>query len=122
MAVLLFQQLYRWHSFVLEHHMHNIEGFYAMSLQCSGGSFSRNCTFTVRNYMTGAFLYYYHICQKGKDTCKEDLYEGTLKSVKEFGAEHVFILMAQHGIIVECHVQDCDSTAGNAMLKSFPNC
>ena len=87
------------------------------------GGFSRNCTFTVRNYMTGALLYYYHICQKGKDTlCKEDLYEGTSKSAEGFGADHVFSLMAQHGIIVECHIQDGDSTAGNAVLKSFPNC
>uniref|UniRef100_A0A1X7VKY1 Uncharacterized protein n=1 Tax=Amphimedon queenslandica TaxID=400682 RepID=A0A1X7VKY1_AMPQE len=62
MAVLLFQQLYRWHLFVLELLMHNIEGFFATPLECSGGSFSRNCTFTVRNYMTGALLYHYYIC------------------------------------------------------------
>ena len=54
--------------------------------------------------------------------CKEDLYEGTSKSAEGFGADHVFSLMAQHGIIVECHIQDGDSTAGNAVLKSFPNC
>uniref|UniRef100_A0A1X7VS14 Uncharacterized protein n=1 Tax=Amphimedon queenslandica TaxID=400682 RepID=A0A1X7VS14_AMPQE len=47
------------------------------------GSLNRNCMFTVRNYMTCALLYYYHICQKGKDTlCKEDLYEGSLKSAE----------------------------------------
>ena len=34
MAVPLFQQLYRWLSFVPEHLMHNIEGFYVTPLEC----------------------------------------------------------------------------------------
>uniref|UniRef100_A0A1X7V5W3 Uncharacterized protein n=1 Tax=Amphimedon queenslandica TaxID=400682 RepID=A0A1X7V5W3_AMPQE len=35
MVVPLFQQLYRWYSFVLELLMHNIEGFFATPLECS---------------------------------------------------------------------------------------
>ena len=87
------------------------------------GHYSRNGTFTVRNNMTGALLYYYHICQKGKDKlCDEDVYKGTSKSAEGFGADRVFSLMDEDGINVECHVQDGDSTAGNALLKYFPNC
>ena len=87
------------------------------------GHYSRNCTFTVRNNMTGALLYYYHICQKGKDKlCNENVYKGTSKSAEGFGADHVFSLMDEDGINVECHIQDGDSTAGNAVLKYFPNC
>ena len=29
---------------------------------------SKNATFTIRNYLNGALLYYLHLCQKGRDT------------------------------------------------------
>ena len=104
-------------------------GSWSRAVTCSDavwltrGSYSRNCTFTVRNNMTGALLYYYHICQKGKDKlCHENVYKGTSKSAEGFGADHVFSLMDEDRINVEYHIQDGDSTAGNAMLKYFSNC
>ena len=88
------------------------------------GGFSRNCTYTVRNCMTGALLYYHHICQKGKDNLPEDeeLYPGTSKSAEGYGADYLFNLIQTDGMNVECHIQDGDSTAGSAVSKYFPQC
>ena len=87
------------------------------------GSFSRNCTYTVRNYLTGALLYYYHICQKGSDDlCEDEIYEGTSKAAEGFGANEVFKLMVTDQMNVECHIQDGDSTSGNVVLTHFPLC
>uniref|UniRef100_A0A1X7UCX7 Uncharacterized protein n=1 Tax=Amphimedon queenslandica TaxID=400682 RepID=A0A1X7UCX7_AMPQE len=87
------------------------------------GSFSRNCTYTVRNYLTGALLYYCHICQKGSDNlCQDDIYEGTSKAAEGFGANEVFKLMVKDQMNVECHIQDGDSTSENVVLKHFPLC
>ena len=36
------------------------------------GHFSKNHTYTIRNYMTGALLYVVHVCMRGED----DLVEG----------------------------------------------
>ena len=39
------------------------------------GFHSKNATFSIRNYFTGALLYRRHLCQKGRDKLiKEDLY------------------------------------------------
>ena len=85
--------------------------------------FSANCTFTLRNYMTGALLYYTHICQKGNDDiCKGELYNGTSKSAEGFGAEVLFKQMKEDLMNVELHVQDGDSSAEKAVLAHFPNC
>uniref|UniRef100_A0A1X7SXU9 OTU domain-containing protein n=1 Tax=Amphimedon queenslandica TaxID=400682 RepID=A0A1X7SXU9_AMPQE len=87
------------------------------------GSFSRNCTYTVRNYLIGALLYYCHICQKGSDNlCQDDIYEGTSKAAEGFGANEVFKLMVKDQMNVECHIQDGDSTSENVVLKHFPLC
>ena len=47
------------------------------------GWHSKNATFTIRNYLNGALLYYHHLCQKGRDKIVEgDLYLGTSKSAE----------------------------------------
>ena len=41
------------------------------------GWHSKNATFTIRNYLNGALLYYHHLCQKGRDNViQEELYKG----------------------------------------------
>uniref|UniRef100_A0A1X7TFX9 Uncharacterized protein n=1 Tax=Amphimedon queenslandica TaxID=400682 RepID=A0A1X7TFX9_AMPQE len=77
------------------------------------GGFSCNCTYTVRNYVTGALLYYHHICQKGKDDLPEgeELYLGTSKSAEQYGTDYLFNLIQTDGMIVECYIQD-----GTALL------
>ena len=48
---------------------------------------SKNATFTVRNYFTGALLYYMHLCHKGRDdVIQDELYEGTSKSAEGYAA------------------------------------
>ena len=43
------------------------------------GHFSKNGTFSVRNYYDGALLYYQHLCQSGRDYIVEgELYKGKL--------------------------------------------
>lgn len=47
------------------------------------GHFSQNCTFVIKNYITGALLYYGHLCMRGADTiCDEELWQGTAKSAE----------------------------------------
>ena len=42
------------------------------------GWLSKNATFTIRNHLNGALLYYHHLCQRGRDkVIEEDLYKGT---------------------------------------------
>ena len=52
---------------------------------------SQDATYSLRNYMTGALLYYKHLSQRGKcDITGEELFEGTSKSAEGFGADWVF--------------------------------
>ena len=47
------------------------------------GFHSKNATFSIRHYFTGALLYRRHLCQKGKDRLiKEELYQGTSKGMQ----------------------------------------
>uniref|UniRef100_A0A1X7TBH7 MULE transposase domain-containing protein n=1 Tax=Amphimedon queenslandica TaxID=400682 RepID=A0A1X7TBH7_AMPQE len=68
-------------------------------------------------------LYYHHICQKGKDNLRDEiLYPGTSKLAEGYGANDVLSLVKADGINLECHIQDGDSTAKNAVSKHFPQC
>ena len=47
------------------------------------GHFSQNCNFVIKNYITGALLYYGHLSMRGADRiCDEDLWQGTAKSAE----------------------------------------
>ena len=55
------------------------------------GWHSKNATFTIRNYLNGALLYYHHLCQKGRDKIVEgDFYLGTSKSAEGYAARITF--------------------------------
>ena len=55
------------------------------------GHHSKNATFSIRNYLSGALLYYKHLCQKGRDhIIKEELYKGTSKSAEGYGPMELF--------------------------------
>jgi len=44
------------------------------------GHFSQTCTFIIKNYLTGALLYYEHLSMRGADNIStEELWQGTLK-------------------------------------------
>ena len=47
------------------------------------GHFSQNCTFVIKNYITGALLYHGHLCMRGAETiCDEELWQGTAKAAE----------------------------------------
>ena len=58
-------------------------------------------TFTIRNYLNGALLYYHHLCQKGRDKIVEgDLCLGTSKSAEGYAARITFQRAKEEGMDV----------------------
>ena len=84
------------------------------------GHHSQNATFTVRNYITGAVLYYEHMCQRGNDSVTEEqLFEGTSKAAEAYGADSAFKRASEEGMKIEAHWQDGDSTSADVLHKHF---
>lgn len=55
------------------------------------GFFSQNATFIIRNWLTGALLWYGHACMKGSDpVLTEELYQGTAKTAEGYLAGVLF--------------------------------
>ncbi len=68
-------------------------GSWKRAVTCADGTwmtrgwFSKNATFSIRNYFTGGLLYFKHVCQKGRDKIiSEELYKGTSKSAEGYAA------------------------------------
>ncbi len=86
------------------------------------GHHSKNFTFSIRNYLTGALLFRKHLCQKGSDRMiKEPLYQGTSKAAEGYAARCTFAEAKKQGMKVEINWQDADSSSSNAVMESFPN-
>ena len=84
------------------------------------GYHSKNATFSMRNYLTGALLYYKHLCQRGRDkVIKEELYQGTFKAAEDYGAHLTFKRAKEEGMNIEIHWQDADSSSSNAVTEHF---
>ena len=82
------------------------------------GWHSKNATFTIRNYLNGALLYYHHLCQKGRDKIVEgDLYLVTSKSAEGYAARITF---QREGMDVAIHWQDADSSSAKAVREIYP--
>ena len=63
------------------------------------GHHSKNFTFSIRNYYTGALLYRKHLCQKGRYTfINEDLYQGTSKGAEGYAARLTLKKAKREGI------------------------
>ena len=85
------------------------------------GFHSKNFTFSIRNYYTGALLYRKHLCQQGRDdTIKEELYQGTSKGAEGYAARLTFRRAKEEGMDIAIHWQDADSSSSNAMTEHFP--
>ena len=85
------------------------------------GWHSKNATFTIRNYLNGALLYYHHLCQKGRDKIVEGgLYPGTSKSAEGYAARITFQRAKEEGMDVAIHWQDADSSSSKAVREIFP--
>ena len=74
------------------------------------GHFSQNCTFVIKNYITGALLYYGHLSMRGADRiCDEDLWQGTAKSAEGHLSQQLWAQAKEEGLKVEINWQDADS-------------
>ena len=84
--------------------------------------FSKNATFSIRNYLNGALLYYEHICQKGSDNVVEgELYSGTSMSAEGYAAHITFQKAKKEGMEVANHWQDADSSSAKAVREVYPS-
>ena len=76
------------------------------------GFFSQNATFVIRNWLSGALLWYGHACMKGSDpVLADELYQGTAKSAEGFLASVLFERARDEGCHVEINWQDQDSSS-----------
>ena len=86
------------------------------------GHFSKNHTYTIRNYMTGALLYVVHVCMRGEDDLVEgELYKGTAKSAEGYAADEAFGMAKDDGMHVEVQWQDADSSSSASFRKHYPD-
>ena len=86
------------------------------------GWHSKNATFTIRNYLNGALLYYHDLCQRGRDKMiEEELYKGTSKSAEGYAARVTFRRAKEEGMQVATHWQDADSSSAKAVSDVFPD-
>ncbi|XP_070548445.1 uncharacterized protein [Ptychodera flava] len=84
------------------------------------GSFSKNFSFTVRNFCNNSLLYYVHLCQRGNGGIDEPLYPGTSKSAEGYAAERCFQQAKEEEMNVEVNWQDNDSSSIKSFKTVFP--
>ena len=86
------------------------------------GHFSQNCTFIIKNYLTGALLYYGYLSMRGADKiCNEDLWQGTAKAAEGHLAQIVWAKAKEEGLRVEVNWQDADSSSSKGFRYSYRN-
>ena len=86
------------------------------------GWHSKNATFSIRNYLNGALLYYHHLCQKGSDDVVEGgLYPGTFKSAEGYAANITFQRGKEEGMEVAVHWQDANSSSAKSVREVYPD-
>ena len=103
-------------------------GSWSEAVTCADGTWqtrgfhSKNGTFTIRNYDTGALLYFTHLCQKGHDkTITSELYKGTSKSMEGYGATQLMKKAKEEGLNIKVHWQDADSSASKHVKEYYPD-
>ena len=86
------------------------------------GHFSQNCTFIIKNYLTGGLLYYGHLSMRGADNiCDEELWQGTAKAAEGHLAQVLWAKAKDEEMAVEVNWQDADSSSAKGFRYSFPN-
>ena len=103
-------------------------GSWSKAVTCADGTWqtrgfhSKNGTFTIRNYDTGALLYFTRLCQKGRDkTITSELYKGTSKSMEGYGATQLMRKAKEEGLNIKVHWQDADSSASTNVKEYYPD-
>ena len=86
------------------------------------GHFSQNCTFIIKNYLTGALLFYGHLSMRGADRiCDEELWQGTSKAAEGHLAQVLWAKAKEEGMVVAVNWQDADSSSAKGFRHSFSN-
>ena len=85
------------------------------------GWHSKNATFSIRNYLNGALLYYQNLCQKGRGSSSEELYKGTSKAAEGYAARATCKRAKEEGMKIAIHWQDADSSSAKAVTGVFPD-
>ena len=76
----------------------------------------------IKNYITGALLYYGHLCmRKGDTVCDEELWQGTAKSAEGHLSEVLWAKAKEEGLKVEVSWQDADSSSAKGFRQSYSN-
>lgn len=76
------------------------------------GFFSQNATSIIRNWLTGALLWYGHACMKGSNpVLTEELYQGTAKTAEGYLAGVLFDRAKDEGCHIQINWQDQDSSS-----------
>lgn len=84
------------------------------------GFFSQNSTFVIRNWLTGALLWYGHVCMKGSDpVIQDELYRGTAKSAEGYLAGILFEKAKEEGCVIQVNWQDQDSSAEKSFRSVY---
>ena len=86
------------------------------------GHFSQNCTFIIKNYLTGALLYYGHLSMRGSENISSDeLWQGTAKAAEGHLAQVLWAKAKEEEMKVEVNWQDADSSSAKGFRYSFAN-
>jgi len=86
------------------------------------GKFSKNCTFTIRNYTNNSLLYFVHLSMRGKVTGTGiELFKGTSKGAEGYAAGVAFSKAKEEGMNIEIQWQDGDSSAAKSFKEHYPN-
>ncbi|CAB4003836.1 Hypothetical predicted protein [Paramuricea clavata] len=86
------------------------------------GYFSQNCTFIIKNYLTGGLLYYGHLSMRGADKiCDEEFWQGTAKAAEGHLAQVLWSKAKDEDLKVEVNLQDADSSSALGFRYSFPH-
>ena len=84
------------------------------------GFFSQNSTFIIRNYLTGALLWYGHVSMRGTDKIvTDDLYQGTAKSAEGYLASVLFSKANEEGCQILVNWQDQDSSSEKSFREVY---
>lgn len=86
------------------------------------GYHSQCCTFIIVDFITGAILYYGHLCMRGSNNiCDAELWKGTSKAAEGHLAHVLFRKAKEEGMVVARHWQDVDSSSAKSFCHIFPD-
>ena len=85
------------------------------------GKFSKNSSFTIRNYINNSLLYFVHVCMRGNedDIIGGELYQGTSKGAEGYAASIAFKKAKEEGMHIEVQWQDGDSSAAKSFREYY---